>query len=171
MRLYRVLWCAPLQNYIIVFRLEKLKPKLPKLNIVPANEAIDPSCIVRRPMMAAASPTPSPSPSPVPQEYIDPDFDPDNVVIRGAPTDDEDDDDDGDNRTDAKGGNGMSDFTFNTHSWVSVRVCIRALFIYVQMQIHGGTILYRKNVTVHMSKQEHSKVVILVFFYSRLKLF
>lgn len=106
--------CDATANYI-VFRLEKLKPKLPKLNIVPANEAIDPSCIVRRPIMAA-SPTPSPSPSPVPQEYIDPDFDPDNVVIRGAPTDDEEDDDDEDNRTDARGGNGMSDFTFNTHS-------------------------------------------------------
>lgn len=96
----------------------------------------------------AASPTPSPSPSPVPQEYIDPDFDPDNVVIRGAPTDDEDDDDDEDNRTDAKGGNGMSDFTFNTHSWVSVRVymCI----VNIQMQIHGHNPIYRKNVTVHI---------------------
>lgn len=113
MRLCRV-FCDATANYKLVFRLEKLKPKLPKLNIVPANEAIDPSCIVRRPKLAASA-TPSPSPSPVPQEYIDPDFDPDNMVIRGAPTDDEDDDDE-DNRTEAKGGNGMSDFSFNAHS-------------------------------------------------------
>lgn len=106
-----------------VVRVEKLKPNLPKLNIVPANAAMDPrDCIVqRRPRDVIKMLTPSPSPSPVPPEDFDPDFDPDNVVIRGAPSDDEDDDDDDDDdgrlrAKDATGGNGLNDFTFDTHS-------------------------------------------------------
>lgn len=56
--------------------------------------------------------SPSPSPSPIPGDYIDPDFDPDNVVIRGAVSDDED----GGGADNVKGGKGLNDFTFNTHS-------------------------------------------------------
>lgn len=97
----------------VVVRLEKLKPKLPKLNIIPANDAYDEDYIrLMRANLPTPSLTPSPSPSPQPAEYIDPDFDPDNMVIRGAPiTDDEDNDED-----DARKASQLDDFSFKTHS-------------------------------------------------------
>lgn len=76
----------------LVVRLEKLKPKLPKLNIIPANDAQDESYQRTTRPISSPTPTPSPSPSPQPPEYLDPEFDPDNVVIRGSVTDDDDDD-------------------------------------------------------------------------------
>lgn len=72
----------------VVVRIEKIKPILPKLNIIAANEEI--TDIMDRSAMHYL--TPSPSPSPQPMDYIDPEIDPDNVVIRGSITDDEDND-------------------------------------------------------------------------------
>lgn len=101
-------------NYI-VFRVEKIKPHLPKL-IMPANE----STAMQQLYTRKASPSPSPSPSPQPRVYEDPDFDPDNVVIRGAVTDDEDDNDNARRRGGAddlfvKPGE-LDDFSFKPHS-------------------------------------------------------
>lgn len=70
---------------------------MPKLNIIPANDALDEEFLEelrRSAKHTGASLLLSPSPSPVPNDPIDPEFDPDNVVIRGSYTDDEDDDDD-----------------------------------------------------------------------------
>ncbi len=98
----------------VVVRLEKLKPKLPKLNIIPANEAYDEDYIREmRANQPTPSLTPSPSPSPQPVEYIDPDFDPDNMVIRGAPVTDEEDNVEDDILRKASQ---MDDFSFKTHS-------------------------------------------------------
>lgn len=100
----------------VVVRLEKLKPKLPKLNIIPANEAYDEDYIrLMRANQPTPSLTPSPSPSPQPVEYIDPDFDPDNMVIRGAPVTDDDEDNDEDDDMHRKASQ-VDDFSFKTHS-------------------------------------------------------
>lgn len=83
-----------------VVRVKKIKPNLPKLNIIAANEEIDPSTVVkrRRPTESpflTPTPSPSPSPSPVPpNDDIETEFDPDNVVIRGSPSDTGDEPDD-----------------------------------------------------------------------------
>lgn len=67
----------------------KDKANLPKLQIIPANDelAVIESRVINRLCL-----TPSPSPSPQPMDDFDPEFDPDNVVIRGSVTDDDDDD-------------------------------------------------------------------------------
>lgn len=99
----------------VVVRLEKLKPKLPKLNIIPANDAYDDDYIrLMRANQPTPSLTPSPSPSPQPAEYIDPDFDPDNMVIRGAPISDDEDDDNGSDMH--RKASELDDFSFKTHS-------------------------------------------------------
>lgn len=73
---------------------------MPKLNIIPANDALDDDFLEelkQSARYAAAAPQSlSPSPSPVPHDPIDPEIDPDNVVIRGSYTDDDDDDCDDD---------------------------------------------------------------------------
>lgn len=99
-----------------VVRREKLKPNLPKL-VVPSNEPLDEYEL--EDLRRAARPkmiSPSPTPSPIPGEYLDPDFDPDNVVIRGAVSDDEDAVKPKKVAGDDVTGNGLNDFTFNTHS-------------------------------------------------------
>lgn len=103
----------------VVVRLEKLKPKLPKLNIIPANEAYDDDYVrLMRSNQPTPTPslTPSPSPSPQPVEYIDPDFDPDNMVIRGAPITDDEDNDDDDGINMPRKASQLDDFSFKTHS-------------------------------------------------------
>lgn len=99
-----------------VFRRDKLKPNLPKLIIVPANEPLDEYELedLRRAAMPKMV-SPSPTPSPIPGEYLDPDFDPDNVVIRGAVSDDEDAANPRTGGVDVKG-NALNDFSFDTHS-------------------------------------------------------
>lgn len=104
--------CISRVSICVVVRLEKLKPKLPKLNIIPANDAYDDDYIrSMRANQPTPSLTPSPSPSPQPVEYIDPDFDPDNMVIRGAPISDDEDDGEEDRKASQ-----MDDFSFKTHS-------------------------------------------------------
>lgn len=66
---------------------------MPKLNIIAANEEIT-EITEQMNRSALHYLTPSPSPSPQPMDDIDPEFDPDNVVIRGSVTDDDDNDDD-----------------------------------------------------------------------------
>lgn len=78
----------------LVVRVNKLKPNLPKLQIIAANEEITD---VERNMDRSPYPSPSPSPSPLPMDYLDPEIDPDNMVIRGSVTDDDDDNDDDNN--------------------------------------------------------------------------
>lgn len=87
-----------------VVRVTKSKPNLPKLNIIPANDGIDANMINNddddelenndNKRMLRPSPSLSPSPSPTPMDDIDPEFDPDNVVIPGGSVTDNDDDDD-----------------------------------------------------------------------------
>lgn len=65
---------------------------MPKLNIIAANEALDANELEElRNNMKRAPISLSPSPSPIPPDDIDPEIDPDNVVTRGAYTDDETD--------------------------------------------------------------------------------
>lgn len=71
----------------VVVRIEKIKPILPKLNIIAANEEI--TDVMNESAMHYL--TPSPSPSPQPMDDIDPEIDPDNIVIRGSITDDDSD--------------------------------------------------------------------------------
>lgn len=67
---------------------------MPKLNIIPANDALDDDEIMEATRYIQRQPISlSPSPSPLPIDPIDPEIDPDNVVVRGSFTDDEDDDD------------------------------------------------------------------------------
>lgn len=61
-----------------VFRVQKLKPNLPKL-ILPSNMEIE-----RDLAPFGHSPSPSPSPSPQPPIDYDVEVDPDNMVIRGG---------------------------------------------------------------------------------------
>ncbi|XP_032596663.1 tropomodulin isoform X2 [Drosophila grimshawi] len=67
------------RNIDRIFRVQKIKPNLPKL-ILPSNMEIE------RQLGRSATPTPSPSPSPSPQPPADYDVevDPDNMVIRGG---------------------------------------------------------------------------------------
>nr|XP_032295362.1 tropomodulin isoform X9 [Drosophila virilis] len=67
------------RNIDRIFRVQKLKPNLPKL-ILPSNMEIE------RDLANSATPSPSPSPSPSPQPPADYDVevDPDNMVIRGG---------------------------------------------------------------------------------------
>lgn len=108
-------------NRHTVFRIDKLKPHITKL-CVPANAALDVYELeeLRRAAMPPPQRSPSRSPSPQPGDvnYVDPDFDPDNAVVRGAATDDEADSDENVVRKGQplKGGNALDDFTFNTHS-------------------------------------------------------
>lgn len=81
--------CRPLSECSVV-RVTKDKAKLPKLQIIPANEVLDE--IETRKTVNRTYLTPSPSPSPQPMDDFDPEVDPDNVVIRGSYTDDENDD-------------------------------------------------------------------------------
>lgn len=66
---------------------------MPVLNVIPANDPLDEDeddaadGRRNRPPLYSLSP----SPSPVPDD-IDPEIDPDNVVVRGSYTDDDDDD-------------------------------------------------------------------------------
>lgn len=66
---------------------------MPKLFIIPANEAFDDDLLMenRQNLNRKAL---SLSPSPSPKDLIDPEIDPDNVVIRGTYDTDEDSDDD-----------------------------------------------------------------------------
>lgn len=90
-----------------------------KLN-VPVNQALDmyeleELRLASMPKQAPQRIERSPSPQPGDVNYVDPDFDPDNVVIRGPASDDEDEEEKGSRRS-AAGGDGVEDFTFNTHS-------------------------------------------------------
>lgn len=119
-------------KYYLVVRVSKQKSNLPKLNIIAANDALDDDFMdevranASRPAMSL-----SPSPSPIPLDDIDPEIDPDNVVVRGSYTDDDDDGDDGSkndggnadqnqnrNIADATKSNALQldDFTFKSHS-------------------------------------------------------
>lgn len=73
---------------------------MPILNVIPANEPLDENDLDDEDVAGRTNRLQayslSPSPSPVPADEIDPEFDPDNVVIRGSYTDDDDDGDDGD---------------------------------------------------------------------------
>lgn len=109
--------CISCVSICVVVRLEKLKPKLPKLNIIPANEAYDEDYIrLMRANQPSPSPSPTPSPSPQPVEYIDPDFDPDNMVIHGAPITDDEDYDENDGNDMLRKASEMDNFSFKTHS-------------------------------------------------------
>lgn len=67
---------------------------MPILNVIPANDPLDEDedddddRRLNRPPLYSLSPSPSPVP-----EDIDPEIDPDNIVVRGSYTDDDDDDD------------------------------------------------------------------------------
>lgn len=66
---------------------------MPKLNVIPANDALDSDELEEMRKQIQRTPLSlSPSPSPIPPDEIDPEIDPDNVVTRGAYTDDEVDD-------------------------------------------------------------------------------
>lgn len=66
---------------VAVFRVQKLKPNLPKL-ILPGNMEIERELVSYH---RSATPTPSPSPSPQPPaDDYDVEVDPDNMVIRGG---------------------------------------------------------------------------------------
>ncbi|BFF93059.1 tropomodulin [Drosophila madeirensis] len=67
------------RNIDRIFRVQKLKPQLPKL-ILPGNMEIERE--IHYPN--SATPTPSPSPSPQPPPDYDVEVDPDNMVIRGG---------------------------------------------------------------------------------------
>lgn len=76
-------------------RVSKIRSVMPKLNIIPANDALDDDEIMKATRYNQRPPISlSPSPSPLPIDPIDPEIDPDNVVVRGSYTDDEGDDDD-----------------------------------------------------------------------------
>lgn len=62
------------------------------------------------------APARSPSPQPGDVDYVDPDFDPDNAVIRGADTDDDEleADDSAVPPRPREGGNALDDYAFNT---------------------------------------------------------
>lgn len=80
-------------NNVTVVRVKKLRGTMPKL-ILPANDALDDDELqeLRKPIQRRAPISLSPSPSPIPPDDIDPEIDPDNVVVRGTYTDDDDDD-------------------------------------------------------------------------------
>lgn len=68
---------------------------MPKLNIIPANDALDDDEIMELAKAFHRAPISlSPSPSPIPNDPIDPEIDPDNIVVRGSYSDDDGDDDD-----------------------------------------------------------------------------
>lgn len=75
-----------------VVRVNKIRGTMPKLNVIPANDALDADELEElRKSIQRAPVSLSPSPSPIPpDDEIDPEIDPDNVVIRGAYTDDDD---------------------------------------------------------------------------------
>lgn len=113
----------------IVVRVSKQKPNLPKLNIIAANDALDDDYMDERTNVLRPAMSLSPSPSPIPFDDIDPEIDPDNVVVRGSYTDDDDDDDDDDNKIDGNDKNAnknadatksnalqLDDFTFKSQS-------------------------------------------------------
>lgn len=112
-----------------VFRIDKLKPHIAPLR-VPASVALDMyeleelhlAAQLKRQATAKPPPPPperrSPSPQPGDVNYVDPDFDPDNVVIRGADTiatdneaDEEDDDAAVPPSAGRVGGNSLDDFS------------------------------------------------------------
>lgn len=66
-----------------VFRVQKLKPNLPKL-ILPSNMEIERELAPYGHRSPSLSPSPSPSPSPQPPIEYDVEVDPDNMVIRGG---------------------------------------------------------------------------------------
>lgn len=75
--------------YKIVVRVKKTRGTMPKI-ILPANEALDDDELDElRKRVQRAPISLSPSPSPIPPDDIDPEIDPDNLVIRGTYTDDE----------------------------------------------------------------------------------
>lgn len=82
-----------MNEYVTVVRVKKLRGTMPKL-ILPANDALDDDELqeLRKPIERRAPISLSPSPSPIPPDDIDPEIDPDNVVVRGTYTDDDDDD-------------------------------------------------------------------------------
>lgn len=84
-----------MKQNVTVVRIQKLRGTMPKL-ILPANDALDDDELqeLRKPIQRRAPISLSPSPSPIPPDDIDPEIDPDNVVVRGTYTDDDDDDDD-----------------------------------------------------------------------------
>lgn len=84
------------KNRSIVVRVSKQKPNLPKLNIIAANDALDDDFMDERTNVVRPAMSLSPSPSPIPMDDIDPEIDPDNVVVRGSYTDDDDDDNEND---------------------------------------------------------------------------
>lgn len=107
------------------------------MNIIEANEPLDDDFMDERANAPRPAMSLSPSPSPIPPlDDIDPEIDPDNVVVRGSYTDDDDADDnvnDGGNSdladqnrnhniVDATKSNALQldDFTSKSHSWVYV---------------------------------------------------
>lgn len=115
----------PLAGSRAVFRLDKLKPHIGKLQ-VPANVALDMYELEELHLAAKLKHQQqqlkqqrierSPSPQPGDVNYVDPDFDPDNVVTRGADTDTEEDAAVPPPTAGRVGGNALDDFSFNTHS-------------------------------------------------------
>lgn len=77
-----------------VVRVNKIRETMPKLNVIPANDALDADELEdMRKIVQQKQLYLSPSPSPIPpDDMTDPEIDPDNVVTRGAYTDDELDD-------------------------------------------------------------------------------
>ncbi|KAH8381391.1 hypothetical protein KR093_004100 [Drosophila rubida] len=71
------------RNIDRIFRVQKLKPNLPKL-ILPSNMEIERELGRSGYGSATPSPSPSPSPSPQPPADYDVEIDPDNMVIRGG---------------------------------------------------------------------------------------
>lgn len=75
-------------------RVNKIRGTMPKLNVIPANDALDADELEdMRKSMQQRPLSLSPSPSPIPPDEYDPEIDPDNVVTRGAYTDDDEVDD------------------------------------------------------------------------------
>ncbi|KAH8384212.1 hypothetical protein KR200_002706 [Drosophila serrata] len=68
------------RNIDRIFRVQKLKPNLPKL-ILPGNMEIERDLVSYH---RSATPSPSPSPSPQPRADYEVEEDPDNMVIRGG---------------------------------------------------------------------------------------
>lgn len=75
-----------------MIQIDKIRNALPKLTILPANEAYDSELLaVQRQRLPLSL---SPSPSPIPHDPIEPEVDPDNIVVPGSyDTDNECDDD------------------------------------------------------------------------------
>lgn len=73
-------------------QVDKIRNTMPKLTILPANDAYDVDILAA--MRQRVPMSLSPSPSPIPRDPIEPEIDPDNMVVPGSYDTDDDCDDD-----------------------------------------------------------------------------